>query len=496
MNLSVNALDPSRLPGLLKTHWRWPVGAAAALAALTVLVYQLMAPLYRATAAVMLDSRGVERLLDTQRDANPPPASLVSTDMDVIRSEAVLRRSLQGLLLEDGPADLDARQRHAVQAWRDERRATWDKETRGTQPFEIWLLRWLARQMLVQRAAPDSGVVSIQIDHPDPVLSTLLANALAQAYLHVALELSLAPTRQAAAYFDGQVHTAREQLGKAQSARSAFQLEHGILSLSEGADVDGALLAGLAGAAVQTGSQGLEAAARSAQGSLRPEESPEALRAASVQQLEAELARRRAALVELQSRLGEAHPQVQSQRDQIQALDRARAAEVQRVAASLQSASRSAQGAEQAQRALLERQRDRLLGQKHLREQLAVLQQDVDAARSRYEQAQQRLAQSTGRNESMLSNARLLAEASLPLSPTRPPLLMAVVFAVLTGLLVGGGGAVLSEQRQPRLRLDEDITAALGLTLLASLPPQTALARSGAEPWARQLAQRLGRSKA
>ena len=392
----MNAFELTRLPGILRTRWRWPLGVALGLALCVSGVYGLMMPVYRALAAVALDTRGVERLLDTQRDANPPPASLVSTDMDVIRSEAVLGAALSRTILGDTralDAGLTPTAREAMVAWRQERRTSWMKDTEGNQPFDVWLLRWIAKPLTVQRAAADSGVVTIQFDHPNAEVSRVLCNALADAYLAVALELSLVPTRQAATFFASQVEQSRQLLAQAQATRNAFQRAHGLVSVSEAADVASSLMSDLIGSSAQASARGAEAAARSAWAVARPEASPEVLRSDSVQKLDADIARSRAELAELQSRLGEQHPQLQARRQQLDTLLAQRREEAQRQADAVQQAGRVAQGSEQAQRVLVDRQREQVLGQKAQREQLAVLQQDVDAANHRYQLALERHAQ-------------------------------------------------------------------------------------------------------
>lgn len=477
----MTALEISRAPGVLRTHWRWPLGLPALLCALVVAGYALIAPAYRASVAIILDSRGVERLLETPRDSYPTPTALVSTDLDVIRSDAVLRRVVNGLL-QDNTSD---RQRLAptpaeqalLAAAANERREAWTKETKGAVPIDAWLLRWLGKALQVQRAAMDSNVVTVQFDHPDADTAAVLANAVARAYLAVALELSLAPTRQAAQFFEEQIGQTRDVLARKQALRSEFQRNNGLVSVNEGADLESALLTEMATAATLARTQGAQAAARSGTAVSNPANAPDVLQAALVQQLSAELARQRATLAELSSRLGASHPQVQSQQQHIAELENRLQNATTQIVDSVALSSRSASGGDRAVQAMLQQQRDRVMALKQAREHLTVLQQDVDAAQRAYDMAMQRHAVATARNESELSNAHLLAPASAPPWPTRPPLLLAMVFAALAGGLLGLGAAFIAEQRRPLLRLDDDIVEQLGLPVLAAMP-KLALPRS------------------
>jgi len=490
----VTVLDFARALGVLKTHWRWPLMLTCLLAGLVALGYTLLAPSYRATTTVILDNRGVERLLDTQRDANPTATAMVSTDLDVIRSEAVLRRVISTLALDATDGRLAALPRQADQAVAKglaaERQDAWQQETKGKLPLDLWLLRWLGKALLVQRAAADSNVVAISIDHPGADAATLLANTIGQSYLAVALELSLAPTQQAAAFFETQIGQTRATLSRAQTARSRFQRDNGLVSVSEGADLENTLMTEMATAATQARAHGAEATARSGTATANPGSSPEVMQAAVVQQLSTDLERHRAVLTELSGRLGSMHPQVQAQQQQVSQLQQRLQAEVARVTESVEMAARSANGSDRAVQAMLLKQRDRVMALKQAREQLGVLQQDVDVAQRAYDQALQRHALATARNDSLLSSARVLAPASTPLSPTRPPLLLALIFTVFSGLLLGTGGAFLAEQRRPLVRLEADVIDLLGVPILAATP-RVALTASRRKPWALFAKRRL-----
>lgn len=463
----VNVLDLSRLPGVLRTHWRLVLGTPLLLAALVVAGYGLLTPTYRASAAIIIDGRGVEKLVDTERDANPTPASVISTGIDVIRSDGVLNRAIADLGLIDGRTPATP----AARALAAERREAWMKATKGQVDQAAWLLRWLGKALSVQPASLNSNVVSLQVDYADADGAAALANAIAQAYLAVALDVSLAPTRQTASFFEAQIGQTRAALAEAQAARSRFQQANGLMSVNEAADLENALMAEMAVAATQARARGADAAARSGTAASNPTEAPEVMQAAVVQQLSSDIARQKAQMAELSSRLGGRHPQVIAHQQQIDDLEQRLKDAAAQVARSVELGAQAANGNDRAVQGLLQRQRERVMGLKKAREELAVLQQNVDMAQRAYDQALQRHTQASNRNDSLLSDARVLAPAAAPLDPTRPPLPLALVFGLLAGGLLGAALAFVAEQRRPRLRLPEDLSQVLGLPVLASLPP-------------------------
>jgi uncharacterized protein involved in exopolysaccharide biosynthesis len=494
----VTVLEISRAVGVFRTHWKWLLGLPVLLCALVLLLYTLQAPTYRATAQVILDSRGIERLIDTPRDSNPTPTTVVTTDMDVIRSETVLRRMIAALALDARPTGSTLPAENADQvgarAIAAERRRAWQKETKGEVDFVQYLLsRWLAKALTVQPAAMNSNVVAIQVDYRDAQQASVLANAIANAYLEVALDLELAPTQQTARFFNQQIPAALQTLKTAQAERSQYQRDHGLVSVSEGADLESALMIEMASAATQARAHGAEAASRGGTASANPSDSPEVVQSLVVQQLTSELARQQAAMAELSSRLGPSHPQLQAQQQQIDELQRRLRDESAHIAHSVQLASRSAAGSDRAVQGLLRGQRDRVMALKEAREHLAVLQQNVDSAQRAYEQTMQRLTTANERNASRLSDARLLTAASAPIDPSRPPLLLALLFALSSGLLLGTGGAFVAEQRRPIMRVDTDLIDVLGLPILASMP-RIALQAPAEQGWSGRVRFGLRRS--
>jgi uncharacterized protein involved in exopolysaccharide biosynthesis len=204
-----------------------------------------------------------------------------------------------------------------------------------------------------------------------------------------------------------------------------------------------------------------------------------------VQQLSTDLARQRAQLAELSSRLGANHPQVQAAQQQIDELSRRLGDEAQRVASSVELSARSANSSDRAVQQLLGQQRARVMALKQARDQLNLLQQDVDRARRNHDLALQSHHAAASRNDAQVSDARMLAAASAPLDPTRPPLLLALVFALASGALLGGGAAFIAEQRRPLMRIDQDLTELLGLDILAEVPRLAFAGNSRWDGWTR-----------
>jgi len=74
-------------------------------------------------------------------------------------------------------------------------------------------------------------VLNIFFSAQDPIFAQAAANAFAQAYMDISVELRIAPARQSAAFLDEQTKQLRTQLEQAQTRLSKFQQDKGIVYL-------------------------------------------------------------------------------------------------------------------------------------------------------------------------------------------------------------------------------------------------------------------------
>ncbi len=82
----------------------------------------------------------------------------------------------------------------------------------------------------------DSRVIALTYTTETPSVAAAMANAFANAYIDTTLELSVAPARRNAAWFDDQLVTLRNRLAEKQAALTAYQKEKGIVSYDERLD--------------------------------------------------------------------------------------------------------------------------------------------------------------------------------------------------------------------------------------------------------------------
>lgn len=244
-----------------------------------------------------------------------------------------------------------------------------------------------------------------------------MANAFAQAYIEANIDLRAEPAKQYATWFVARSKQLRDQLEAAQAKLSAYQREKGIVAVDERLDVESARLAELSTQLVIAQGQRAESGSRQSQARGDAATLPEVMQNSLVQGLKADLARQEAKLEELGAQLGRNHPQYQRLQAEVDALRGKVEAETRRVAGSIGISNRVNLQKESEIRAALEAQKQRVLELKQQRDELAVLQREVESAQRAFEMVSQRLTQSSLESQVSQTNVVLLNPAAEPVDP-------------------------------------------------------------------------------
>jgi chain length determinant protein EpsF len=437
---------------VLKARWRSALMVLLATIAAAGVVTVLMPSKYTATTSVLVDVKSPDPIAGMVFGAMSNP-SYMATQVDLLQSDKVAQQVVRNLKLVDNST----------------LRSQWLENTSGQGSFEAWAANLLKNNLKVAPAR-DSNIISISYVAQDPAFSAALANAFANAYVQTVLELRVSPAKQYNAFFEEQTKDLRTRLESAQARLSAYQKEHGILATDERLDVENQRLNELSSQLVAAQSISAESRSRSAAATTSPNTLQDSINNPVVAGLRADLSRQRAKLQELNANLGDNHPQVMELRASIDELQQRIDGEVARVSSSVGVTNTINLGREGSIRSALEAQRGKVAKMRTEREQLTVLLKDVDAAQRAYDAVYQRQTQSNLESQNNQTNVALLAPATAPASPSSPRLLVNFALAIVVGLVLAIGTALLGELMDRRLRSYEDITALLDLPVLGDLP--------------------------
>lgn len=415
--------------------------------AATAIVSLVVPKSYVAKVSLLLDGKDEQSM----RNVNAPPererAGYMQTQVDIITSPKVARLVIADLKLAEDPV---ARKGFAAAG--------------ATGAIEDWLAESLAREVKVDTS--QSSLVVLAFASPDPYFSAQVANAYAKAYVDTVLELRVEPTRQTSLWFDEQLKGLRDNMEQAERRLTDFQQEHGIVANDERYDVETIQLTDLAGQVAKTRDAGGDTW-RS--GGTAREALPEIIANPGIQTLKTDLLRAEAKLQQISAELGSRHPQYLRQQAEVLGLRERVNSEIGTVVAGAEQAAQRSRLRKERLLGEMAAQRDRVLGLKQARNQLAVLSHDVDIAQRTYDAAMQRFMASKIESRALQTNVSVLDQAVPPARPARPRIALNIALAVVVGVLLGLAAVHLLEMLEQRVRLLDDLAGDPRVPLLAVL---------------------------
>lgn len=425
---------------ILAARWRLGACVFGVIVMAAVLITVLMPRKYTASTSVVIDDRSDPLTGSAAQDQN---VDFLVTQVNIAQSPRVLQRAVNLLKLEKN-SDHD------------------DKA--GLSAFDA---DDLADQVDVE-PAHDSNVLQINASAENAETAARIANAVAQAYLDIVVELKVDPAKENAGWFDERTKELRADLQNKQKIMSEFESQHRITATDERADIESARLNDLSSqlTAVQAQRQDSESKAREI--AINGDAAPEVLQSGLISQLKADLAHEQAQLEDVSTTLGKNHPSYRDIKAQIDSLEARISQESARVASSLNTANQVNIRRESDLREALEAQKQRVLQSKHDRDRLDILRSDVDAAQHNLEAVTLRLAQVGLESQMKQAGAVILTPATPPRRPSSPKVRLNLALGMFLGAVLGLAGVFIRELNDRRVRSSGELVELLEVPLLGS----------------------------
>ncbi|HWV18885.1 MAG TPA: chain length determinant protein EpsF [Rhodocyclaceae bacterium] len=439
------------LLNILFARHRVILGVWLAIVLVTLAICLVMPAKFKSTTAVVVDVKSPDPIAGVMMQGMTAPAYM-ATQVDIINSPRVARRVVSLLKLDESP----------------DVRAAWMDATDGKGSLGDWYARVLQRALEV-RPSRESNVIEISYYSKQPEFAAAVANAFARAYIDTNIELRVDPAKSYASWFEQQSRGMRDHLEQARKRLSAYQQDKGIVVFSdERLNYENAKLAELQSQLVLAETQLAESSSK--QKSTSKDTLADVMQNPVVGQLKGELARAEAKLQELSRNLGVNHPQYQGQLSQIDALKRQVGIEIGRVNSGFATSAQVSREKASELRGAIDAHKQNILKLMADRDEVAVLQQEVDAAQRAFDAINQRQLQSSLESESNQTNVSILTDAVAPLKKATPRTLLSLVVASFLGLLIGCCVALLLEFRNRRIYDADDILRMVGIPVLSIIP--------------------------
>lgn len=445
-------MNLSHFLAVLRARWVSAVIVFGVVIVASILYLVFATRVYTATASVLIDAKPDP--VSSMLYGGAAPA-LINTQIEILRSDRVAQRVIQNLKLAD-LADM---------------RSAWASAKSGL-TIQEWLTETIENGVDAKVNSPGSNVIMISYRSSDPRFAATIANAYVQAFLETSIELRVDPARQYSGFFTDQQKETRTALENAQNKLSAFQREKGIIGSDDKFDLEMSRLTALTQELVAIQTARVDASTR--QGAAgNSSQMSEVLSNGTVSGLKSDLSAAELKLQEVSSRYGDKHPQVQEARAAVAQLRAKIARATSDVTGAIGVDARVSHAREAEIQAAVDAQRTKVLLLKETRDQVAVLQRDVDNAQRTYDTVYNRASQTNLESQNRQSNATVISQATTPGTPSSPKVLSVIVLGLAAALALGIGTALLQEQFDKRMRTTTDAFDFLGLPVIGIMPSPT-----------------------
>lgn len=434
---------------ILRARYKVLLFALLATVTTTVAISVWLPKQYTATAAVVIDLKSPDMVSGLILQGMLAPAYL-TTQVDIINSDRVAKVAAKLLRMQESAGvNLTA------------------LESNPGKDGQADLLTRRLQKGLDAKPSRESNLININYTGTDPDFAGAAANAFAQAYINVNLDLRVAPARQYATFFDEQVRSARARLEKTQLALTKYQQKNGIISTDEGLDYETAKLNETS--SLLTGVQGQTTDSQSKRQNAKADTVAEVMQSSLINGLKTDISRLESKLTESNVNLGKNHPQTLRSEAELSTLKAQLEAETQKITSSIETTYQVSKQREQQLQSALASQKARVLVLNRQRDELNVLRRDLESALRAFELVSQKASQSTIESQTNQTNIALLNPASAPTDPSRPRVLFNTLISVFLGLQLGMGAALLFEMLNRRVRSSQDLAEALHLPVLGTI---------------------------
>lgn len=444
-------MNLSQLLLILRARRKAALLTLLATVVLTVVVSLIIPPTYKATTSLVMNYKGVDPVTGLGMPGQLLPGYM-ATQIDIITSKNVALRVVDSLKLASNPTVIEQ----------------FNDDTGGKGTVRDWLADLLLKKINIVPSR-ESSVVDITFKGADPDFVAAVANAFADEYLKLNVQLKVDPMKRATAYFNGQIKQQRDVLEAAQSRLSKYQQEHGIVSVDNRLDVEQSRLNDLSAQLVAAQGQLMEATSRQRMAVGGSVDSPDVAANPLIQSLKLNLGSAEAKLAEIGQRLDRNHPQYQSAKAEVDKLRAELREQLNNTASSIGGNAQILRQREAAVRAALNEQKTKVLELNRTRDEMGVLTKELENAQRAYDATSQRLSQTRIEGQADQTDIAVLNPAVPPIEPSTPKLLLNLVLSVLMGAILAVAVAVFSELTDRRVRSAGDLVAVAKVPVLGVL---------------------------
>ena len=330
------------------------------------------------------------------------------------------------------------------------------------------------RSRLVIDPVPGSRLVNLRFSAYEPSVAAQAVNALAQLYIEQSLEFRFTTSSEATGWLTERVVAQKTKVEEAERALQAYREREGLVNFDENEGLGDQKVAALSTSVLQARTERM--ARESLYNQMRSLPSsqlasfPGVLSNPIVQGLRTRLSEMQQQQSRLAESLGDRHPDMLALRSDIASTEDKLRAEIQSVIRSLESEYRTALQQEAKLEASLQAAKKEALEGNRKAVEFAILKREVETNQQILKELMGRTQETGLESELKSTNIRVVEKAETPRVPVSPQRMRNYQIALLIGLALGIGLAVLFEHMDNTLKTPEDVKNYLGLPFLGMVP--------------------------
>ncbi len=484
--------------------WLIIASFVATFSVVTLISFQ-MTPIYSATSRIIVDSRETNVIdVGDVLSGLSPTTGIVNTEVEVIKSRALLMKVVERLNLDQYPEfnyalrdpTMTQQIRRSVNRFFDGLRPAAPAESgpasappspeARAERRRISIANALGRNISVNRIGA-TLIIDVTARSESPTLAADIANTVADQYRVEQLEAKFEATRRANEWLDERLGGLRGEVNAAASAVEAYRSASGLLAAGDTtlteqriSDLEAQLVV-REGELEERRARLNNVRAQVARGD-DVDTIAEVLQSSVISNLraqQAEVLRRKA---DLQTRYGPRHPELRRVNSEEADINAQIEAEVSRIVANLESEVTIARQRVSSLASSIGDMRSQLVTNNRALVRLRELEREAEASQSLYEEFLARFKETREQDGIAEADARVLSQASVPSRPSFPNTNLNLVLAVLLGAAVAGGLALLAEMLDNYVSSPEDIERFFDMPSMGMVPLLTGLSAFGRKP--------------
>lgn len=487
LNEGPQPLDLKRILRTL-TRRRWAIAAfALSCTLLTGLYVFTVDPVYRATASLVLETQqanvvGVEEVYGVNRVSY----DYAFTEFEILQSRQLAERVVRRLNLHEHPAFAGATASDS----------DWDLKTlwpaaRKTPPVQ--LSEREREEQAIQRTTSAvlkalsftpvkfSLLARVNFESSDPRLAAEVVNAIIEEFISSNLQNRLEGTLQATDWLDERLADLGEKLRASEQALQGFRDREGLVNIAGTTGLGGNELRSLSNRLdeVRKARIGAENIKKEVAGLGRASTEelmtvPAVLQHQLIRELKREQSTIERKAAELAKRYGPKHPKMIAARSDLAAANQELAKEVRKVVSGINREYEIALRNEEQLQAAWEDRKSEVQDFNRKEFELQELQRDVDTNRQLYDIFFSRIKAVSESQGFEKPHARMVDRATTPQAPIKPNKKLALVLALVMGLMLGGVVALVLEVLDNTVKWPTEVMDKLGAPSLGTLPKMSA----------------------